>query len=68
MKSSHVPRNVNVKKIFYYVEKSMVVIKRKITAYKDMIFANEKLDDYYILRKTKNTLYQSQHYPYMKQK
>lgn len=46
-----------LKRFFYYSEKSMVILKTENPAFEDIIFTNEKLDNFHILGKT--TAFQS---------
>ncbi len=40
-----------LKRFFYYAEKNMVILKAENSAYEDMIFTNEELDNFHVLGK-----------------
>lgn len=44
-------RQAALKRYFYYLEKSMVILKAENPAYEDMIFTNDELVDFHILGK-----------------
>lgn len=40
-----------LKRFFYYAERNLVILKAENPAYEDMLFANEELNDFYVLGK-----------------
>ncbi|WP_286080667.1 LexA family protein [Parablautia intestinalis] len=40
-----------LKRFYYYAEKSMVILKAENTAYEDLIFTNDELNDFHVLGK-----------------